>query len=261
MCFFFFFFFFSFFFVLDCFTYKSDFDQKGVIYYLGKQVGITRWRNPSLESTSGVKVTYCDGHQGDGPLPELILQYYDPVRSYTRSGWCLDLGEKYSLRLTNYTLRQIGSSDKTFLQNFELYGSLCNDDDDWCLLSRQHRVDWKSQCFSHIRSKNKIMACKTKTWNVEGESKACRYFKIVQMKGTSLFGKQKMSLAGMELYGYLSVLELAWNVFEPICRVFTVHHSNNNKTKKKQQQQKFISLKWFKLHRLRRLIVIRRWHS
>lgn len=195
-------------FVLDCFTYKRDFDQQGVIYYLGKQAGITRWRNPALESKSGVKVTNCDGHLADGSLPEFILQYYDPVRSYTRSGWCLDLGEKYTLRLTTYTFRQIGSTDKTFLQNFEVYGSLYNDDD-WCLLSSQHRVDWKLQSFSHIGSKNKRVACKTKTWNVEGESKACRYFKIVQMKGTGLFGKQKMSLAGIELYGYLSVLELA----------------------------------------------------
>lgn len=160
--------------------------------------------NPALESESGVKVTYCDGHQADGSLPEHILQYYDPVRSYTRSGWCLDLGEKYTLRLTNYTLRQIGSTDKTFLQNFELYGSLCKDDH-WSLLSRQNLVDWKSQRLTHIKTKNKTVACKAKTWNVEGESKACRYFKIVQMKGTSLFGKQKMSLAGMELYGYLSV--------------------------------------------------------
>ena len=54
-----------------------------------------------------------------------------------------------------------------------------------------------------------MVACKTKTFKVEGESKACRYFKIVQMKEKSAFGKQKMSLAGMELYGYLNVLELA----------------------------------------------------
>lgn len=29
------------------------------------------------------------------------------------------------------------------------------------------------------------------------------------MKGRTAFGKQNMSLAGMELYGYLNVLELA----------------------------------------------------
>lgn len=195
-------------FVLDCFTYKKDFDQKGVIHYLGTQGGITTWVNPALEPESGVKVTYCDGHKTNGSLAEHILQHYDPVKSYTHSGWCLDLGEKYTLRLTNYTLRQLGATDKFFLQNFEVYGSLCKNDD-WCLLSRQRVVDWSSQSLSRVRIKDKMVPCKTKTFKVEGESKACRYFKIVQMKERSAFGKQNMSLAGMELYGYLNVLELA----------------------------------------------------
>ena len=195
-------------FVLDRFTYGEDFDGKGVIHYLGKQAGKTWWVNPALEPESGVKVTYCDGHKANGSLAEHILQYYDPVKSYTYSGWCLDLGEKYTLRLTNYTLRQIGANDKFFLQNFGVYGSLCKNDD-WCLLSSQHVVDWSSQSSSRVNIKGKMVPFKTKTWKVKGESKACRYFKIVQMKDRSAFGKQRMSLAGMELYGYLNVLELA----------------------------------------------------
>lgn len=152
-------------------------------------------------------MTFCGGHQPNGSLPEVILQYDDPGNSYTCSGWCLDLGEKYTLQLTNYTLRQTGS-DKTFLQKFEVHGSPC-EDGDWCLLSKQDRVDWKSQ---HVRiyvKANKTVRCKTKTWKVEGESEPCRYFKIVVIMKGNIAGRQNMSLAGVELYGYLSELELA----------------------------------------------------
>lgn len=152
-------------------------------------------------------MTFCDGQQGVGP-PEGILYHYLPMNSSSSSGWCLDLGEKYTLRLTNYTLRQVGNNDKTFVQKFEVYGSL-HGDGDWFLLSRQDRVDWRSQEFFHEKLTNKEISGKTKTWEVEGESKPCRYFKIVPMKGGNPSGRQKMSLAGVELYGNLSELELA----------------------------------------------------
>ena len=152
-------------------------------------------------------MTFCEGHQGVG-LPEVILYHHHPMNSSTSSGWCLDLGEKYTLRLTHYTLRQIGNNDNSFLQKFEVYGSLY-EDRDWSLLSRQDRVKWRSQKFFHTRVDNKVISYKTKTWKVEGESKPCRYFKIVRMKGGNPSGTQKMSIAGVELYGYLSELELA----------------------------------------------------
>ena len=103
-------------------------------------------------------------------------------------------------------MRQLGSNDRNFLQNFELLGRLCNDDD-WCLLDRHHQVDWRSQRFSHMLSGNKDLSYKTKTWSVKREVRAYRQFKIVQIKdmSTSVPGTHAMSLAGIELYGVLSV--------------------------------------------------------
>ena len=102
------------------------------------------WLNPARVPSSGVKVTYCDGNgRGD---PENILEYFTPGNSSTRSGWCLDLGDYYTLRLTDYTVRQLGSNDSNFLENFELLGRLCNDDD-WCVLDRHHQADWRPQRF------------------------------------------------------------------------------------------------------------------
>ena len=76
------------------------------------------WRNPAQVPLTGLTVTYCDGNgRGD---PENILEYFTPVNSYTRSGWCLDLGDFYTLRLTDYTLRPLGSNDRNFLKNLAL---------------------------------------------------------------------------------------------------------------------------------------------
>jgi len=162
------------------------------------------WRNPARVPSSGVKVTYCDKNgRGD---PENILEYFNPGNSSTRSGWCLDLGDNYTLRLTDYTLRQLGSNDRNFLQNFEILGKL-GAKDDWHVVGRHHQVDWRSQRFTHRFLGNKDLSYKTKTWSVEGELRAYRQFKIVPMKdrSTSVPGTHAMSLAGIELYGVLSV--------------------------------------------------------
>lgn len=152
-------------------------------------------------------MTYCEGDQDNPFAPENILEYFDLSRSSTVSGWCLDLGENYTLRLTDYTLRQIGNNDRIFLSHFKLYGSLYNEDD-WYLLSKQEKVDWRSQCWSHVTLGHKDVSYKTKTWKVEEEVKACRYFKIVKMK-RSVLGTNRWWLGGIELYGVLSVLDFA----------------------------------------------------
>ncbi|XP_044176787.1 uncharacterized protein LOC122959522 isoform X2 [Acropora millepora] len=190
------------------FRYEEDFDTKGVIHYLGfnagVNAGVNMWLNPARVPPSGVKVTYCDKNgRGD---PENILEYFNPGNSSTRSGWCLDLGDNYTLQLTDYTLRQLGSNDKNFLQNFEILGKL-GAKDDWHVVGRHHQVDWRSQRFTHRFLGNKDSSYKTKTWSVEGELRAYRQFKIVPMKdrSTSVPGTHPMSLAGIELYGVLSV--------------------------------------------------------
>ena len=195
-------------FISVLFRYEGDFDTKGVIHYLGFNAGVSIWFNPARDPLSRVKVTYCDGNgRGD---PENILEYFTPNNSYTSSGWCLDLGDNYTLRLTDYTVRQLGSNDRNFLQNFELLGRLCNDDD-WCLLDRHDQVDWRSRPFSYKMSvySEFEVAYKTKTWSVEGEVQAYRYFKIIPTKEMPrLMGLENMSLAGLELYGVLSFIRL-----------------------------------------------------
>ncbi|XP_015771585.1 PREDICTED: uncharacterized protein LOC107349899 isoform X4 [Acropora digitifera] len=188
------------------FRYEGDFDNKGVIYYLGFNAGVNIWKNPARVSSSGVKVTYCDKNGSGRGDPENILEYFTPRNSSTRSGWCLDLGDYYTLRLTDYTVRQLGSNDRNFLQNFKILGRLC-EGDDWNTVDKHDQVDWRSQRFSHMFSGNKDLSYKTKTWSVKGEIKAYRQFKIAEIKdrSTSVPGTHSMSLAGIELYGVLTV--------------------------------------------------------
>lgn len=190
----------------DHFRYERDFDTKGVIHYLGFNAGVNMWENPARVSSSGVKVTYCDKNDRGRGDPENILEYFTPRNSSTRSGWCLDLGDYYTLRLTDYTVRQLGSNDRNFLQNFKILGRLC-EGDDWNTVGKHDQVDWRSQRFSHMLSGNKDLSYKTKTWSVKGEIKAYRQFKIAEIKdrSTSVPGTHSMSLAGIELYGVLSV--------------------------------------------------------
>ena len=187
-------------FISDHFRYEGDFDTNGVIHYLGIKAGVNMWMNPARVPSSGVKVTYGDGNgRGD---PKNILEYFSPVNSYTHSGWCLDLGDYYTLQLTDYTLRQLGSNSRNFLQNFKIQGRLY-DDDEWSLLSSHNRVDWKFSNVSYYGDKS----CKIKTWSVEKgkELKAYRQFQIVQIREDSIPGTRQMSLAGIELYGVLSI--------------------------------------------------------
>ena len=185
--------------ISDPFEREGDFDGKGVIHYLGNTAGVNMWINPAREPSTGVKVTYC-GADGRGD-PENILEYFTPKNSSTRSGWCLDLGKYYTLKLTDYTLRQLGSNPKNFLQNFKIRGRLY-DDDEWSLLSSQDQVDWRFLDFTHFAGKS----CKVKTWSVEKgkELKPHRYFQIVQIRD-SMPGAAPISLAGIELYGMLSI--------------------------------------------------------
>ena len=49
------------------------------------------------------------------------------------------------------------------------------------------------------------MPCKTKTWSLEGELKAHRQFQIDQIRVSMPASAPQMPLAGIELYGVLSV--------------------------------------------------------
>lgn len=181
-------------------SYKSDFDNRGVIYYLGFQAGFNQWVNPALVPESGVEVTCSDSSRDAAN----ILEYFDPKRCSDSSWWCVDLGEKYTLRLSHYTLRQTGSDLRSFPKKWELQGRL-NVNDKWISLRTHRDVNWKNEPITYVS--NRSLPCKTKTWPIDGEVKPFRYFKIGRIEGETYEPTYRLHLAGMELYGVLSIMK------------------------------------------------------
>lgn len=208
--------------ISDSFGYTSDFDQKGVIYYLGYKAGFNKWVNPAREPSSGVTVTRSSGY-GDA---ENILEYFSPGKSCAYSWWCVDLGEKYRLIPINYTLRQ-RCEDGSFLRNWELQGRV-EESEEWVVVSKHHDFNWRDQPTSYEQSEveqpssigsfagfrtqpaigqcrhtqTRNISCKTKTWAISGKTNAFRYFRIIQT-GHKRGTKVTMFLAGIEFYGAL----------------------------------------------------------
>ena len=176
-------------FVSDVLSYEYDFDKRGVFYILGRNFGLRDWRNPasSTSSETGVEVTWSGGGSGK---PEDFLEYFRPKGSHTNnkknSWWCVDLGEKYSLLPTHYTLRH-GKPNRGVLISWKLQG-LC--EGKWKTLRKHTKSPWGKR------------SSLTRTWPIEGEWGPIRYFKIVQTDVNSV-GTHVIFLSGFELYGVL----------------------------------------------------------
>jgi hypothetical protein len=86
------------------FEYSYDFDEKGVLAWIGTKGGTAKWRNPCLVE-NGVKVTASSIEKGD----PISVAGRKPSETWTMdvpaSWFCVDLGPSRSLILTYYTLR------------------------------------------------------------------------------------------------------------------------------------------------------------
>jgi E3 ubiquitin-protein ligase HECTD1 len=169
------------------FEYSSDFDEKGVLYWIGTKRGTARWRNPCLVN-SGISVTASSTEKGD----PINLVGRKPTELWTMdvpSSWfCVDLGSTRSLLLTHYTLRHGGNSKKDSLRNWVLQAS--DDGINWKVLSR------------HRDEKDLDSNFATCSWPVMSSSVPFRFFRILQT-GHNSSNHNFLSLSGIELYGEL----------------------------------------------------------
>lgn len=175
-------------FVSDVLSYEYNFDKRGVIYVLGRNFGLRDWRNPAFTSSeTGVKVTWSGCGSGK---PEDLLEYFKPKKCHTssqkNSWWRVDLGEKYSLLPTHYTLRR-SKPNRGVLINWELQGLF---EEEWKTLRKHTNSQWGRG------------SSLTRTWPIEGKWGPIRCFKIVQTDVNSV-GTHVIFLSGFELYGVL----------------------------------------------------------
>lgn len=171
------------------FQYNYDFDDQGILYYIGTKGGSAKWRNPCLMEF-GVKITSSSIERGN-PI-EILGRKATSSEVWTKdvpSSWiCLDLGVGRSLIITQYTLRHGGLTPKQDnLRNWVLQAS--DDCQNWIVISRHSQDD-------------SLTLHSTFTWTVTTCTRNYRYFRILQT-GHNASNNNFLSLSGIELYGEL----------------------------------------------------------
>lgn len=168
------------------FQWSSDFDKKGVLYYLGTHEYRTEWQNPFAAKL--VDVTWSSLEKGRSPN----IFEREPSECWTQdvpSSWfTVDLGAGRSLRITAYTLRHGGGTKQDLIRNWTLKGSV--DGKEFTTLMRHKDDESLSTPFS------------TMTWTISGVSQAYRFFKVIQT-GHNSSKHNFLSIGGVEFYGEL----------------------------------------------------------
>jgi hypothetical protein len=171
------------------FTYSSDFDTRGVLYYIGTEQYTQPWRNPCLSGGVSVRSSPLDGHLATLAAESVVGR--ETVRCVTaarKEAWfVIDLGERW-VQPTAYTLRHYKSWDTEALREWKLQGS--NDGKKWTKL------------LSHKKDLSLDKRGATKTWVIPTTMKAYRMFRVLQT-GKNSNGHLFMALSGFELYGQL----------------------------------------------------------
>jgi hypothetical protein len=168
------------------FEYSHDFDDRGVLYWIGTQGGQTEWSNPATLS-GGIKITASSIEKGSpSDLAEL-----KPTECWTKdvpSSWfAIDLGKNRTLVLTYYTLRHGSNSRQDCLRNWVVQ---CSDD----------HIEWET-IKRHVNEPILNSNFATHSWPVTCMSPH-RYFRILQT-GHNSTNVNFFSLSGIEFYGDL----------------------------------------------------------
>lgn len=172
------------------FTYESDFDTNGILYYIATDSGMQEYVNPyesgkiKIEAQSGyynITGQSCDSRNN---LRDVVQREEDKVKSTvccssTGSGanyFIIDLGEDISVYTTHVTLA-CAYSPNSYLNTFEYQGS--NDGITWATIA--------------VVTSNSSVICNFDT--KDDNNDYFRFFKV-QSKNTS-----QLLMGGWEFYG------------------------------------------------------------
>ena len=171
------------------FTYTSDFDQGGLLHWIGTN-GRTAsdWVNPATYGL--VVVTSSEGRSLPyGKLEDILSRDASALNCHTnddrRAWFAVDLG--VWLQPTHYTLRHARGYGRSALRSWQLQGS--RDGVNWVVLA-EHRGDER---LGEPGS--------TATWKIEGGGGEVRHVRIQQMGRNASAQTHYLSLSGFEIYG------------------------------------------------------------
>eukprot|EP00049_Salpingoeca_infusionum_P023060 m.10178 g.10178 ORF g.10178 m.10178 type:complete len:2070 (+) comp5531_c0_seq1:203-6412(+) len=172
---------------VEC-VHASDFDENGVLYWLGSNGGTRRWTNPS--SANLIFITTRDERSLPyGSVHNMVQRSSRPANCHTRDrsdSWVeMDLG--VCVKPTAYTIRHARGYSNSALRSWDFLGS--NDGEKWTVL-KEHRDD---TALNEPGSTN--------TWQLEYEGEPFQMFRIAIKGPTSGGSSHYISLSGFELYG------------------------------------------------------------
>jgi len=175
---------------LRSFRYVSDFDENGVLYYLGTGGGTRPWINPH---DSG-DVICCWSSVNGGTVSRFVgrVAQFSNTKNTAWSWMMVDLGEGRSLTPNYYTLRH-DSNNSHYLRHWRLEGRVCGggpSDGTWVAL-RTHTGDVSLNGYGASAS-----------WSVEGARESYRCFRVIQT-GLNSINNHYLMCSGVELYGDL----------------------------------------------------------
>eukprot|EP01084_Bolivina_argentea_P115834 205912_1 len=172
------------------FEYKSDYDENGILYWLGTNYGQTEWKNPAKRklvalNSSGIGIGYIEDMicRGD-PSNYRGL----PLVGYTgENPWfTIDFGKHRKIRPTCYTLRHSqGWFGLMRGWNFEA----SNDGKTWTII-KKHRNDESFQ-----------YNCVTNTFYIEKCKRYYQYFRIYATHKQH-HGHWEITASCLEMYGH-----------------------------------------------------------
>ncbi|XP_039751329.1 E3 ubiquitin-protein ligase Ufd4 isoform X6 [Pararge aegeria] len=176
------------------FTYDHDFDENGVLYFIGSNGGTSEWLNPGAHGL--VSVWTSDGRLLPyGRAEDALSRSPEPLNVHTnddrRAFIAVDLG--LHIVPSAYTLRHARGYGRSALRN-------------WLFQMSMDGVSW-STLVAHVDEQALQEPGSTATWRVRADA-AYRYLRI-QQNGKNASGQSHyLSLSGLEIYGkVVSVVE------------------------------------------------------
>ncbi|XP_072939169.1 E3 ubiquitin-protein ligase Ufd4 isoform X2 [Epargyreus clarus] len=169
------------------FTYDHDFDENGVIYFIGSNGGTCEWVNPGAHGL--VSVWSSDGRQLPyGRAEDILSRSPEPLNVHTnddrRAFVAVDLG--LHLVPTAYTLRHARGYGRSALRNWLFQMSA--DGLTWCTV------------LAHADEQALQEPGSTATWRLRADT-PYRFLRI-QQNGKNASGQSHyLSLSGFEIYG------------------------------------------------------------
>lgn len=171
---------------LTQFTYQSDFDTNGFLYWIGTSGGTKEYSNPALDNKIEVTRSSNDPSGRDDVRYAAGREVKRCLTNNSPNQWYMFDLREYSISPTHYSIQNWETGSHT-LRNWELQGS--NDAKTWVTL-KEHKND-----ASLVERKGS-----TASWPIDPVEAAFRYFRIYQT-GKNSSGNDYLMLSGFEIYG------------------------------------------------------------